>query len=513
MTRSSIDTLVLLLGDQLTPTISSLQQVDKDSTIILMGEIKEEASYVGHHKKKIAFIFSAMRHFRDELVSSGWQVEYQQYGESASIVSVRDLLRNGVKKFAVSQILVTEPGEYRLAQLLEDYATQSEVPVKVLPDERFICGKDRFKNWAESRKQLRMEYFYRDMRRETNLLMDGTKPVGGKWNFDADNRIPAKQGMKFTGPRKFRPDQVTQEVLALVEEEFPTNFGDLKPFWFGVSRKDAELAWQEFLSHSLPYFGDYQDAMLSDERFLFHSVISQYLNIGLLDALDISKQVEQEYVAGRIPLNAAEGFIRQIIGWREYVRGIYWWRMPEYLEENYFSHDRPLPDFYWTGETKMQCLSQSIGQTREEAYAHHIQRLMLTGNFAMLIGTDPKSIHEWYLAVYADAYEWVELPNTLGMSQFADGGLLGSKPYASGGNYINKMSNYCSSCDYKIKEKTGDSACPFNYLYWNFLITHREKLKSNQRLGFVYRTLDKMPAERVSEITNSANVFIRSLDR
>lgn len=513
MTHPAIDTLVLLLGDQLTSTISSLQHAEKDSTIVLMGEIKEEASYVNHHKKKIAFVFSAMRHFCDELTRAGWQVEYLQYDKSASIVSVADLLRSTVKKYPVTKVLVTEPGEYRLTKQLEKYATESEIPVQVFSDERFICSKEQFKTWAQSRKQLRMEYFYRDMRRETGLLMDGAKPLGGKWNFDADNRRPAKQGMKFTGPRKFKPDEITQQTLALVAGEFSTNFGDLEPFWFGVTREDAKLAWQDFLSHSLPYFGDYQDAMLSDERFLFHSAISHYLNIGLLDALDISKQVEKEYLAGRIPLNAAEGFIRQIIGWREYVRAIYWWRMPEYLEENYFAHDRPLPDFYWTGETRMRCLAESIGQTKEEAYAHHIQRLMLTGNFAMLIGTDPKAVHEWYLGVYADAYEWVELPNTLGMSQFADGGLLGSKPYASGGNYINKMSNYCASCEYKIKEKTGDSACPFNYLYWNFLIRHRKKLESNQRLSFVYRTLDKMSAERVSDISNAADVFIQALHR
>lgn len=510
MNTQSINTIVLILGDQLSPEMTSLRKTEQASTLVVMGEIKEEASYVWHHKKKLAFVFSAMRHFRDELIELGWRVDYLKYGEATTVESITDLLERALDLYPAAKVVVTEPGEYRLAEMLKG-DLKTSVAIEILPDERFICSSEKFGDWVRSRKLLRMEYFYRDMRRETGLLMDGEKPIGGKWNYDTDNRHPANQGLIFKQPKKFENDQITLEVLDLIRREFAANFGELEPFWFATSRVQAEAAWQEFLVHSLPQFGDYQDAMLRDEKFLFHSVISHYLNIGLLDALDICKQVEEKYLNGQIPLNAAEGFIRQIIGWREYVRGIYWWRMPDYLDENYFSHNEALPDFYWTADTELKCLADSIGQTKKEAYAHHIQRLMLTGNFAMLIGVNPKLIHEWYLAVYADAYEWVELPNTLGMSQFADGGLLGSKPYAASGNYINKMSDYCSACKFKVKEKVGDSACPFNYLYWNFLIRNRNKLEHNQRLKLAYRSLDKMTVERVGEITASATEFIRSI--
>ena len=327
--------------------------------------------------------------------------------------------------------------------MLESWRAQFSFPVDILPDDRFLCSQAAFKTWAASRKQLRMEYFYRDMRRQTGLLMDGDQPVGGQWNFDADNRKAAEIDLFMPRPMASPPDAITQEVLELVETRFGNHFGDLLPFWFAVTRADAEAAFATFVDQALPRFGDYQDAMLAGEPFLYHSVIAQYLNCGLLDPLRVCREVEKAYRAGKAPLNAAEGFIRQIIGWREYVRGIYWLKMPGYERSNFFGHTRPLPDFYWTAETGMACVKAAVSQTREHAYAHHIQRLMVTGNFAMLAGVDPHALHEWYLSVYADAYEWVELPNTVGMSQFADGGLLASKPYAASGAYINRMSNYC----------------------------------------------------------------------
>jgi deoxyribodipyrimidine photolyase-related protein len=307
------------------------------------------------------------------------------------------------------------------------------------------------------------------------------------------------------------PDAITQSVLALVEARFGDHFGDLTPFWFAVTRADAERAFAAFVELALPKFGDFQDAMLVGEPFLYHAVIAQYLNCGLLDPLSVCRAVETAYLAGDVPLNAAEGFIRQIIGWREYVRGIYWLKMPGYEQSNFFGHTRPLPEFYWTAQTDMACARAAVSQTKEQAYAHHIQRLMVTGNFAMLAGVDPHALHEWYLAVYADAYEWVELPNTVGMSQFADGGLLASKPYAASGAYINRMSNYCRSCRYDVKQRTGPQACPFNALYWDFIARHRGKIGSNPRMAQMLRTYDKFSEDEQRKITDSAATFLASL--
>lgn len=341
--------------------------------------------------------------------------------------------------------------------------------------------------------------------------MDGDQPTQGRWNFDADNRKPPKRGLHVVGPKRFRPGQTTQQVTKLVQQRYFEHFGDLEDFWFGVTRHQALAAFQHFIDHSLASFGDYQDAMLQDEPFLFHGVISVYLNLGLLEPMELCQKVERAWLDGKVPINAAEGFIRQVIGWREYIRGIYWHTMPSYVDRNYFNHNRELPDFYWSGDSKMRCLQSCIEQTKKEAYAHHIQRLMVTGNFALLIGVAPAKAHQWYLMVYADAFEWVELPNTLGMSQFADGGLLASKPYISSGNYINKMSNYCSDCNYDVKQKSGEQACPFNFLYWDFLIRHRKLLRQNPRLSQIYRNLDRMDESRVKQIRKDSAKFLKSL--
>jgi deoxyribodipyrimidine photolyase-related protein len=504
--------LLFIPGDQLSPGIATLRSSDPENSVVLMAEVTQEATYVPHHKKKIAFLFSAMRHFAAELESAGWTVDYVKLNQEENSGSITGEIERAVARHAPGRVVVTEPGEWRLLKSLNDLGGQLDIPLEVLPDDRFLCSRAEFANWAEGRKSLRMENFYREMRRKTELLMDGKAPEGGRWNFDSENRKPPKTGLTVSGPKGFEPDDVTREVLSLVGERFGNHFGDLEPFWFAVTRTEAESAFDHFVARSLPAFGDYQDAMLLEERFLFHAVISLYLNSGLLDPLAVCKRVEAAYSAGNVPLNAAEGFIRQIIGWREYVRGIYWLYMPDYAERNFFGHDRPLPDFYWTGETEMACLRACIGQTREEAYAHHIQRLMVTGNFAMLAGVDPKAVHEWYLAVYADAYEWVELPNTLGMSQFADGGLLGSKPYAASGNYIRRMSNYCGACAYDVARKNGPRACPFNYLYWDFLDRHRDKLATNPRLGQVYRTWERMDRDRKETVRRDAARFLESLE-
>jgi len=502
------NTLVVILGDQLSPMISSLNAADPAQDVVLMSEVVDEATYVPHHKKKIAFLFSAMRHFAEELREAGWSVNYFKLDDPKNSGSLVGEIERAVKDHGCDRVLVTEPGEWRLRRNFEELANRLSVPVTILDDDRFLCSRSEFAGWAHGRKQLRMEYFYRDMRRKTGLLIDGDKPEGGKWNFDAENRKPAGKDLDFVGPKRFEPDAITEDVLALVSDRFTDHFGTLEPFWFAVTRREAEAALQQFIDSGLPSFGDYQDAMLKDERFLFHAFLSLYINAGLLDPLTVCRLIEEEYRKGRVPLNSAEGFIRQIIGWREYVRGIYWLKMPDYVDLNFFGNSKQLPAFYWSADTDMACLRACIEQTRDEAYAHHIQRLMVTGNFAMLAGVDPKAVHEWYLAVYADAYEWVELPNTLGMSQFADGGLLGSKPYAASGNYINKMSDYCSSCRYKVKEKEGPDACPFNYLYWDFMARNREHLGDNPRLGPVYRTWDRMSGERKKAVREDAARFL-----
>ena len=506
-----ITNLVLVLGDQLTRSIAALSAANQETDTVLMVEVDDEATYVRHHKKKIAFIFSAMRHFAEDLREAGWRVDYVTLGDPENTGSFAGEVGRALGRHGCDSVLVTEPGEWRVRADMLTWQKRFGVPVTRLLDDRFICSQAEFEDWATGRKQLRMEYFYREMRRKTGLLMDGDQPAGGKWNFDADNRKPAKADLFMPSPLRIEPDLITTDVLELVGERFAEHFGDLTPFWFAVTRAQATAALDHFIDTALPRFGDYQDAMLEGEKYLYHSVLSAYINAGLLDPLEVCKRVEAAWQTGHAPLNAAEGFIRQIIGWREYVRGIYWLKMPNYVDENFFGNTRPLPDFYWTGETDMACMRAAITQTREEAYAHHIQRLMVTGNFALLAGVNPKEVHEWYLAVYADAYEWVELPNTLGMSQFADGGLLGSKPYAASGNYINKMSDHCKNCAYKVKEKTGKDACPFNPLYWDFLHRNRDKLAGNPRMGQMYRTWDKMSDDKRADYLASAKAVLDQL--
>ncbi len=499
--------LILILGDQLSPEIASLRQADKSDAVILMCEVDEEATYVRHHKKKIAFIFSAMRHFAEELRQAGWTVDYVRLDDIENSGSLRGEVARAVERHGPNAVTITAPGEWRLLEDMQGWPCQPTI----LADDRFLCSGSAFAAWAEGRKSLRMEYFYRDMRRATGLLMDGDQPEGGKWNFDHDNRKPAKGEQHFPDVPRFDPDGLTAEVLALVAERFAGHFGDLEPFWFATTRADAQAALTHFIDHALARFGDFQDAMLLKEKFLSHAVLGLYINCGLLDALSACRAVEAAYRAGHVPLNAAEGFIRQIIGWREYVRGIYWLKMPDYIANNALEATRPLPDFYWSGDTEMACVRACVMQTREEAYAHHIQRLMVTGNFALLAGIDPREVHQWYLAVYADAYEWVELPNTLGMSQFADGGLLASKPYAASGAYIDRMSDYCKGCKFDVKAKNGAKACPFNYLYWDFLVRHDARLRRNPRMAQMYRTYDKLADDRKLAIAEDAQRFLSNL--
>jgi deoxyribodipyrimidine photolyase-related protein len=505
-------TLRFILGDQLSHRISSLRDVDRDRDVVLMAEVQGECRYAPHHKKKIAFVLSAMRHFAEDLRTEGLNVDYRTLETTGDEGSFRSALADAVERHRPERIVVTEPGEWRVREDMFGWESAVGVPVEIRDDDRFLSPHAQFADWAKGRKSLRMEYFYREMRRRTGLLIDDVgKPLGGRWNFDADNRKALPAGVDPPEPARFEPDAITRDVINLVRTRFADNFGDLEPFWFAVTQPHADAAFEHFVRRALPLFGDYQDAMKEGEKTLYHSVLSPYLNVGLLDPLDVCRRVEAEYRAGRAPLNAAEGFIRQVIGWREFTRGIYWLMMPEYAETNFFAAGRALPDFYWSGETDLNCLRQCLTQTREEAYAHHIQRLMVTGNFALIAGIDRKEVSAWYLGVYADAFEWVELPNTHGMALFADGGVFASKPYAASGKYIRRMSDYCRGCRYDVNKATGPDACPFNFLYWNFLGEHRARLAGNPRMAMIYRMLDRMPTERVASMKRQAEHFLDRL--
>ena len=496
--------LILVLGDQLTDSVAALRAADREADVVVMAEVMGEASYVPHHPKKIAFTFSAMRKFAARLTAQGWSVAYTQLDDPDNAGSIGAELLRRAAAYGAGEVLATEPGEWRLILGLQDLP----LTVRILPDDRFLASHAEFERWAAGKTQLRMEYFYREMRRKTGLMMDGDAPAGGQWNYDHDNRKPAPGSVDYVGPLRFEPDAVVEDVLALVAARFGANFGTLRPFWFATDAAQAQAQLDHWLIHGLPRFGDYQDAMLRGEPFMYHALIGLYLNAGLLDARAVCDAVEAEWRAGRVPINAAEGFIRQIIGWREYVRGIYFREGPAYVTRNALGHDRDLPPMFWGAPTQMACVAATVAQTRDEAYAHHIQRLMVTGNFALLAGIDPAQVHEWYLAVYADAYEWVEVPNVIGMSQFADGGVIASKPYVSSGNYIDKMSDYCGSCAYKVKVKTGPGACPFNLLYWHFLDRHRERFRANPRMGQMYATWDRMDAGKRAVIVAEADAWL-----
>lgn len=500
--------LVLVLGDQLSETLSALAAGNKAKDTVVMAEVAEEGTYVRHHPKKIALILAAMRKFAGHLRCEGWDVAYTRLDDEENTGTIADELLRRAQQTGAEEVIATTPGEWRLIRELQS------LPLKVSlkPDTRFIASRADFTDWAEGRKQLRMEYFYREMRRKTGLLMEGGKPAAGKWNFDHDNRKAPPKEITCAGPMQFTPDAETDEVLDLVEERFGDHFGESRPFHFAVTRSDALRALEQFIREGLPLFGDYQDAMLRGEKWLYHSVLSPYLNIGLLEPLEVCRAAEEAWKAGDVPINAAEGFIRQILGWREFVRGIYFLEGEDYPSRNALEHSRTLPPLYWGAETEMRCLSEAIAQTEEEAYAHHIQRLMVTGNFALLAGINPTQVHEWYLAVYLDAFEWVEAPNTVGMSQFADGGIVGSKPYVSSGAYINRMSDYCKSCAYKVSQKVGEGACPFNLLYWHFLVRHRERFASNPRMGNMYRTWDRMAEDRRAQVISEAEEFLARMD-
>lgn len=508
-------TLVLVLGDQIGPRIPALDGLHPDDTRILMAEVAEEVGYAPHHAKKLALIFSAMRHCAARLRSAGWTVDYTELDAADNSGTLTGELDRAVAALAPERIRVTEPSEWRLRDALGAWGARIEPEFEFVDDDRFLATHAFFEQWAKGRKTLRMEFFYREMRRAHDLLLEDGAPAGGAWNFDAENRkrLPApNKRPAISGPRSCPPDAMTEDVLELVRTQCSDAFGDLEPFSFAVTPEEAEACFDHFVEASLPWFGDFQDAMATDEDFVFHSVISMYINIGLLDPLACCRRAEEAWRDGHAPLNAVEGFIRQILGWREFIRGVYWLHMPGYADENVLVADRSLPEFYWTGDTQMRCVAEAVRTTRQHAYAHHIQRLMVTGNFALIAGIRPQEVADWYLGVYADAYEWVELPNVVGMALYADGGVFASKPYAASGKYVDRMSDYCKGCHYNVKASSGDDACPLNYLYWDFIARNEGRLRGNPRMGMIYRNLDKQNPERVAAMRADAARALADLD-
>jgi deoxyribodipyrimidine photolyase-related protein len=506
------ETLRFILGDQLSRSLSALEDADPDTDVILMAEVADEASYVRHHKQKLVLVFSAMRHFARGLEADGYTVYYIHLDDPDNRGSLGGELARALQRHGCKQVVMTEPGEWRVRSMMDEWKEGLAVPMEIRPDTRFLCSLDTFGAWAEGRKTLRMEFFYRDMRRKTGWLMEDDKPVGGQWNYDADNRKKLPRDIRLPERRRYQPDGRTREIMALVEQRFPGRFGELEGFGWPVTRDQALDALAHFVAHCLSDFGRYQDAMKAGESFLFHSLLSTSLNLGLLEPRETCEAALAAYQDGDVPLNAVEGFIRQILGWREFVRGLYWQLMPGYAHSNFFEADRALPDFYWTGNTDLACLHQAIDGTRRHAYAHHIQRLMVTGNFALLAGIDPAEVEEWYLLVYADAFEWVELPNTHGMALFADGGVLASKPYAASGAYINRMSDYCKGCRFDPKKRRGENACPFNFLYWDFLQRNDDKLRGNPRMALAYRNLDRLSDDDQRAVKEESARFLDALE-
>ena len=504
---TSIRHLVLVLGDQLDEDASAFSGFDPQQDAVWMAEVDEESTHVVSAKQRTTLFLSAMRHFATALRDKGWQVFYSELDAADNRGSLTGELEKALALHTPDKLIMTAPGEWRVLQSLRAAAAKHQLVLELRDDTHFFSTVRDFAAHAADRKQIRLEYFYRELRLKTGLLMDGKKPIGGQWNFDADNRGSfGKQGPGILPPpMRFTPDDTTQRVMALVNLRFAHHPGSLDQFGWPVTRAQALIALHDFVAHRLPSYGLYQDAMWEGEVWLYHSHLSSALNLKLLNPREVCDAAVKAYHDGRAPLQAVEGFVRQILGWREYVRGIYWTHMPEYLELNTSNAQATLPDFYWTGQTDMACLRDAIVQTLSHGYAHHIQRLMVTGLYALLLGVAPKQVHAWYLGVYVDAVEWVELPNTLGMSQFADGGLMASKPYVASGKYIDRMSNHCKACKFNPAESTGDTACPFTTLYWDYLNRHADSLTKNPRMLMQLKNLNRLTDENKKLISRQAS--------
>lgn len=486
--------LVIVLGDQLDFQSSALQGFDTAQDAVWMAEVAQESTYVWSAKQRIAVFLSAMRHFAQSLRELGLPMDYTRLDAPDNAGTLALELGKAIARLQPAALVMSAPGDWRVLQSLRAVAKEHALALHLRDDTHFFSTVREFASYAQGKKQVRLEYWYRELRRKHNILMEGKAPAGGQWNFDADNREAfGKAGpQNVPPPSRFVPDAITQDVLALVETRFANHPGRLHSFAWPVTRPQALVALQAFIDQRLPLFGKYEDAMWAGEVWLYHSHLSCALNLKLLNPREVVQAAVDAYNKGHAPLAAVEGFVRQILGWREYVRGIYWLHMPDYLERNALNAQAALPAWYWTGQTDMACLKDAITQTLEHGYAHHIQRLMVTGLYALLLGVKPQEVHAWYLSVYVDAVEWVELPNTLGMGQYADGGLMASKPYVASGKYIQRMSNHCAGCKYDPAQSTGPRACPFTTLYWDFLMRHEDDLKQNPRMAMQIKNLMRL---------------------
>lgn len=506
---------VWILCDQLSLDIASLKKMTPKDTRIVMLEAQAVPQGYQCHKKKMVLHFATMRHFRDELKKLGYTVDYYALDDksaeqrTAAEQGLPGLLRHFIKSSRIKRLRVMEPNDYDLLHAYREMTQELPVPVDLLPNNMFINSLDEFKDWEKSQTDLVMENYYRIIRRKMGILMEGDYPTGGRWNYDIENRVPPMENMDFPPLPTLPRDRYVEQATAVVEKHLPDFYGSTEDFSFPVTRK-ASIQWfQDFVERRLRLFGMYQDAMVKENWFMYHSVISPMMNVGLIHPMDTVKAVEDSYYHGNTPINSAEGYIRQVIGWREYVRGIYWSQMPGYRDLNFFNYEAPMPQMFEDGKTRMNCIKCVIEQTHAVGYAHHIQRLMIVGNFCLLSGINPQQVARWFLEKYVDAYEWVVLPNVLGMILFADGGYLGTKPYAASANYIGKMSNYCKGCFYKPRKRVGEKACPFNFLYWYFLHRNTEALKDNKRMSMVYNLLRRKQDGEIQLVVRSSEEFIK----
>jgi deoxyribodipyrimidine photolyase-related protein len=503
--------LVVVLGDQLDADAAAFDGFDPAQDAVWMAEVAEESTHVWSSQPRIALFLSAMRHFAQALRSAGRHLHYVQLDSPGNRGTLAAELEAAVAALRPQQLLMTAPGDWRVLQSLKAVARRAGLPLEVRDDRHFYATVREFAAHARARKSLRLEYWYRELRQRHGVLMQAGQPIGGRWNFDADNRESfghAGPG-PLPPPARFEPDAITLEILLLVGTRFADHPGSLQRFDWPVTREQALSALRDFIDHRLPDFGRHQDAMWQGEAWLHHSLLSAALNLKLIHPREVVSAAEAAYLAGRAPLQSVEGFIRQILGWREYVRGIYWTQMPGYAALDALHAQEDLPPWYWTGATDMACLHDTITQTLAHGYAHHIQRLMVTGLYALLLGVKPEQVHAWYLAVYVDAVEWVELPNTLGMSQYADGGLMASKPYIATGRYIQRMSNHCKSCRYDPAQREGEAACPFTTLYWDFLMRHEPMLAKNPRMSLQVKNLARLSTGQRQAVAERAAAIRR----
>ncbi|AJR03894.1 cryptochrome/photolyase family protein [Siansivirga zeaxanthinifaciens] len=506
-------TLRLILGDQLNSK-HSWYKTDQKNRVYCLFELRQETDYVTHHIQKIIGFFAAMRAFANHLKNEGCQVEYVTLNDKQNTQNLVENIQFLIKKHQIEKFEYQFPDEYRLDQQLADFCKNLEIESEAFSTEHFYTKRHDLKDFFKGKKQYLMENFYRDMRKKHDILMVGDQPEGGKWNYDKSNRNKWKGDHSIPTYKYFKNE--VSDIVELIENSNIKTIGkfDTKTFNYPITRQQALDQLKYFCEVLLIHFGDYQDAMHTDEVYLFHSRLSFAMNLKLISPKNIVDTVLNYWRkhGETIDISQVEGFIRQIIGWREYMRGMYWALMPYYKNQNYLENTNTLPDFFWTGKTKMNCLKHAITNSLDNGYAHHIQRLMVTGNYALLTQIDPEQVDTWYLGIYVDAIEWVQLPNTRGMSQFADGGKIATKPYVSSGSYINKMSNYCSNCHYDHKEKLGDKACPFNSLYWDFLDNNRDKLGNNFRMGMMYSVLDKMDRDQLTQMKERAAQIIENPD-